>query len=72
MKEICTVLLVLNHRLFAVVAVSAATPVAAVGVVLAAVVAAVVASHQLLQSVQIGVVPLTDACQVELVLAFSQ
>ncbi len=66
------VLLVPNHRHFAVVAVSVATPVAAVAVVPAAVVAAAVASHQLLQTVQIGVVSLTDACQVELVLAVSQ
>ncbi len=41
-------------------------------VVPAAVVAAVVAPHQFLQSVQIGVFSLTDACQVELVLAVSQ
>ncbi len=66
-KEICMVLLVPNHRHFAVFAVSAATPVAAVAVVLAAVVAAAVAPHQLLQSVQIRVGSLTDACQVELV-----
>jgi hypothetical protein len=71
-KEICMVLLVSNHRHFAVVAVSAATLAAAVAVVPAVVVAAVVAPHQLLQSVQIGVVTLTDACQVELVLAVSQ
>jgi hypothetical protein len=71
-KEICMVLLVPNHRHFAVVAVSAATPAAAVAVVPAAVVAAAVGPHQLLQSVQIGVVSLTDACQVELVLAVSQ
>jgi hypothetical protein len=50
-KEICMVLLVPNHRHFAVVAVSAATPAAAVAVVPAAVVAATVAPHQLLQSV---------------------
>ena len=66
------VLLVPNHRHFAVVAVSTATPAAAVAVVPAAVVAAAVAPHQLLQSVQIGVVSLTDACQVELVVAASQ
>jgi hypothetical protein len=71
-KEICMVLLVPNHGHFAVVAVSTATPAAAVAVVPAAVVAAAVAPHQLLQSVQIGVVSLTDACQVELVLAVSQ
>jgi hypothetical protein len=66
------VLLVPNHRHFAGVAVSAAMPAAAVAVVPVAVVAAAVAPHQLLQSVQIGVVSLTDACQVELVLAVSQ
>jgi hypothetical protein len=61
-KEICMVLLVPNHRHFAVVAVSAATPAAAVAVVPVAMVAAAVAPCQLLQSVQIGVVSLTDAC----------
>jgi hypothetical protein len=66
------VLLVPNHRHFAVVAVSAALPAAAVAVVPAAVVADAVAPHQLLQSVQIRVISLTDACQVELVLAISQ
>ncbi len=71
-KEICMVLLVPNHRHFAVVAVSATTLAAAVAVVPAAVVAAAVAPHQLLQSVQIRVISLTDACQVELVLAISQ
>jgi hypothetical protein len=71
-KEICMVLLMPNYRHFAVVAVSAATPAAAVAVEPAAVVAAAVALHQLLQSVQIGVVSLTDACQVALVLAVSQ
>ncbi len=71
-KDICMVLLVPNHRHYAVVSVSAATPAAAVAVVPVAVVAAAVVSYQLLQSVQIGVVSLTDACQVELVLAASQ
>jgi hypothetical protein len=61
-----------NHRHFAVVAVLAAMPVATVAVVPVGVVAAAVAPHQLLQSVQIGVVSLTDACQVELVVAASQ
>jgi hypothetical protein len=61
-KEICMVLLVPNHKHFAVVAVSAATSAAAVVVVPAAVVVAAVAPHQLLQSVQIGVVSLSDAC----------
>ncbi len=71
-KEICMVLLVPNHRHFAEVAVSVATPAAAVAVVPVAVVAAAVAPHQLLQSVQIKVVSLTDAFQVELVVAASQ
>jgi hypothetical protein len=66
------VLLVSNHRHYAVVTVLVAMPAAAVAVVPVAVVAAEVASHQYLQSVQIGVVSLTDACQVELVLVSSQ
>jgi hypothetical protein len=70
-KKICMVLLVHNHRLFSVVAVSVATLAVAVAVVPVAVVAAAVAPYQLLQSFQIGVVSLTDACQVELVLAVS-
>ena len=61
-----------NHRHNAVVAVLVTTPVAAVVVVPVVVVAAAVALHQLLQSVQIGVIYLTDAFQVELVLAVSQ
>ena len=71
-KENCMVLLEPNHRHFAVVAVSVATPAAAVAVVPVAVVAAAVAPHQLLQSVQIKVVSLTDAFQVELVVVASQ
>ncbi len=71
-KEIRMVLLVPNHRHYAVIAVSAAMLVTAVAVVPVAVVAAAVAPHQLLQSAQLGVVSLTDACQVELVLAVSQ
>ncbi len=58
--------------IFAVVAVSRTMPAAAVAVVPVSVVAAAVAPHQFLQSVQIGVVFLTGACQVELVLAVSQ
>jgi hypothetical protein len=71
-KDIRIVLLEPNHRHFAVVAVLAATPAAAVAIVLIAEVAAAVSPHQLLQSVQIGVVSLTDACQVDLVVAASQ
>ncbi len=71
-KKICMVLLVPNHRHFAVVAVLAALPATAVVVVPVAVVAAAVAPHQLLQSVQIGFVSLTDAFQVELVVVASQ
>ncbi len=71
-KEICIVLLVPNHRHFAVVAVLAAMPAAALAVVPVALVAAVVALHQLLQSVQMGVVSLTDPYQVELVVVASQ
>ncbi len=72
MKKICMVLLVPNHRHFAVVAVLAATPATTLAVVLVALVAAAVAPHQMLQSVQIGVISLTDVCQVELVIAASQ